>query len=222
VVLVDIDESKLVAKCEEIKQETGGEVVPVVADVAKDEDNRRIVEVAFETFGGVHVSFINAGVLTQHLLADVTDNDIDATFGANFKGVVFGLKHQLPAISKTWDNGAVVVTTSLAGTKVETENPRLSVYGASKAAAEMMIKYGAVEGAAMNVRVNGIAPGLVRTPLVLPMGEQMLQEAWKRTHLTGKEILPEHVVPLVMFLLSDGAKAMTGSIHRIDQGASLT
>ena len=53
------------------------------------------MEVAFETFGGVHVSFINAGVLTQHLLADVTDNDIDATFGANFKGVVFGLKHQV-------------------------------------------------------------------------------------------------------------------------------
>ena len=61
----------------------------------QDEDNRRIVEVTVETFGGVHVSFINAGVVTWGPLAEITEDRIDATFGPNFKGVVFGLKHQV-------------------------------------------------------------------------------------------------------------------------------
>ena len=52
------------------------------------------------------------------------------------------------------------------------------------------VKYGAVEGAPLNVRVNGIAPGTVRTPLALTMGEEGLQEAWKTGHLAGKGILP--------------------------------
>lgn len=55
------------------------------------------------------------------------------------------------------------------------------------------VKYGAVEGAAMNVRVNGIAPGTVRTPLSLTIGEEKLEETWKKTHLTGKPIMVEDV-----------------------------
>ena len=53
------------------------------------------MDIAVETFGGVHVSFINAGVATLCLLDEVTEDRIDATFGPNFKGVVFGLKHQV-------------------------------------------------------------------------------------------------------------------------------
>lgn len=61
----------------------------------QDEDNRKIVETAVETFGGLHVSFINAGVVILSPLADLTEDAIDSAFGPNFKGVAFGLKHQV-------------------------------------------------------------------------------------------------------------------------------
>lgn len=62
---------------------------------SQDDDNRKIVETAVSTFGGLHVSFINAGAVTLGSITDVTEERIDDQFGPNFKGVVFGLKHQV-------------------------------------------------------------------------------------------------------------------------------
>lgn len=74
----------------------------------QDEDNRKIVETAVSTFGGLHVSFINAGVLIPATLTDapvITEEHIDGTFGPNFKGVVFGLKHQVRCIVGSREQG---------------------------------------------------------------------------------------------------------------------
>lgn len=57
------------------------------------------------------------------------------------------------------------------------------------------IKYGAVEGAPLNVRVNGIAPGIVRSGMTAHLDEENVSELCKAAHLTGKPILVEDVSP---------------------------
>lgn len=58
---------------------------------------------------------------------------------------------------------------------------------------EMQVKSGAVEGAAMNVRVNGVAPGFVRTGMTEPMGEEAIAQACRNMHLTKKVITTDQV-----------------------------
>lgn len=60
----------------------------------QDEDNRKIVETAMAAFGALHLSFLNAGTMMWKTLSKVTYKAIDTIFGANFKGVVYGLKLQ--------------------------------------------------------------------------------------------------------------------------------
>lgn len=61
----------------------------------QDEDNKRIVDTAMEKFGGLHVSFINAGIGDMKSILELEDDVIDKVMGTNFKGVIFGLKHQV-------------------------------------------------------------------------------------------------------------------------------
>lgn len=57
----------------------------------------------------------------------------------------------------------------------------------------MQVKYGAVEGAPMNVRVNGIAPGVVKTGLTQPLGKERLEQICRDAHLTKKIITADQV-----------------------------
>lgn len=73
-------------------------VVVLCASHVQDEDNLKVVETTVATFGALHISFINAGVITIASLTNsptITEEQIDKTFGPNFKGVVFGIKNQV-------------------------------------------------------------------------------------------------------------------------------
>lgn len=61
----------------------------------QDEDNQRIVDAAVTKYGGLHASFINAGVGYHQDILDISDETIDVIMDTNFKSVVFGLKHQV-------------------------------------------------------------------------------------------------------------------------------
>ena len=131
--------------------------------------SEKMVEAAVAEFGQVDAVFLNAGSAAQKPIVDLTDEDIDGIFASNFKSVVYGLKHVMKSM-KEKSGGSIVVNTSCMGSMARNNFAGMSMYSASKAAADMAVKYAAVEGAPDKIRVNAVAPGVVATNL-RPMGK---------------------------------------------------
>eukprot|EP00904_Undaria_pinnatifida_P012052 jgi/Undpi1/7978/HiC_scaffold_24.g10450.m1 len=215
-------ESKLQAVADEIRT-AGGEVVVVAGDVSKEDDCKRMVEVAVETFGGLHVAFNNAGVVSKATVTDITDEAASKMIDVNFKSLVFCFKYQIPAMAKSGDKGSIIVNSSCSGSRVSTQPVMRggSVYAATKAAADMLMKYAAIEGAEVGVRVNSVAPGPVDTPLLGGVTREHLAKVAEAAQLIGRVTQPEEVAKLVTFLASDDAAMVTGSVYPIDGGWSI-
>ena len=120
--------------------------------------------------------------------------------------------------------GAVIVLSSI---NADYATPTLAAYAATKAALNNLVKTAALELAPSKIRVNAIAPASIDTPL--------LRESFARTtdpegaraknierHPLGRLGSAEEVAELVLFLASDRAQWITGSVYRIDGGAGVT
>ena len=219
VVLVSRTAAKLEAVAEEIKK-AGGEAVVYAGDASKEETNRKMVEKAVETYGQLDVAFINAGSIANCKLTEVTEDHLDSMLGGNLKSVVWALKYVLPAMAKSPNQGSVIVNTSCMGATARIDFAGSSLYSATKAAADMLVKYGAIEAAEDGTRVNGIAPGIVATN-ILGMSEEQTNGFGSAKQLVGRAGRGEEVANFVTFLASDASSFMTGSTHLIDGGWSL-
>ncbi|CAM9780933.1 unnamed protein product, partial [Ascophyllum nodosum] len=141
----------------------GGDVAIAVGDVSKEEDCKKMVEVAVETFGGLHVAFNNAGIVMTAPFSEITEDMASKVFDINLKSLVFCFKYQISAMAKSGNKGSIIVNSSTAASRA-TALPvakGFGVYAASKAGANMLMKYAAIEGGPSGVRVNSIAPGHV-------------------------------------------------------------
>lgn len=220
VVIAGRSEEKLQAVAAEIRAENG-EVSIYAGDLSKERANMELVQVALDTYGSVDVISINAGVFVSSTLEEVTEEMIDVVFGVNFKAVVFALKYALPALRATVDGrGAVVVTTSAMSSAVSVKLSESFLYSASKAAAKMLVQYAAIQ-AAGDVRVNAIAPGLIRTPMHDAVGDNGLDELASETALIPRGGQVDEVVPTIVHLVSDDSRFTTGAEFVVDGGWSL-
>eukprot|EP00953_Heterococcus_sp_UTEX-ZZ885_P037505 19266-Heterococcus_DN1.PRE.1 len=140
VIMASNDQAALDAAVADV-QARSGTAHAVFADVCSDADNKRMADTAVEQFGGLNAAFINAGIVTDVTLSQVTDEAFDKIFHTNSKSVAFALKHFLPAIEKSGGNGSVVVNSSVASRTGCTEAMGFVLYAASKAANNMMTQY---------------------------------------------------------------------------------
>ncbi|CAM9780725.1 unnamed protein product [Ascophyllum nodosum] len=85
----------------------------------------------------------------------------------------------------------------------------------------MLMKYAAIEGGPSGVRVNSIAPGHVETPIYGSTTHDQLTEITKTTQVIARPIEPEEIAKLVLFLASDDAAMVTGSVYNMDGGWSI-
>ncbi|CAM9674193.1 unnamed protein product, partial [Hapterophycus canaliculatus] len=148
-------------------ESAGGEAVFVVGDVSKEADCKKMVDTAIEKFGRLHVAFNNAGIFRSTTFADITEGDVDDILRVNVKSLAFCFKYQIPAMAESAEGkGSIIVCSSSMALRTPTAAGMRSsgMYAASKAAAEMLMKYAAIEGATSSVRVNSVAPGHVETP----------------------------------------------------------
>jgi NAD(P)-dependent dehydrogenase (short-subunit alcohol dehydrogenase family) len=135
----------------------------VAADVGDPGDWRTIVDAAQETFGGVDIAYLNAGVTTGESNIDaLTDDQYRRIMGANVDGVVFGCRALVPAITAR-GGGAIVCTASLAGLIAFPPDP---IYTLTKHAVVGLVRSLGPQLADKRITVNAICPGIVRTPLV--------------------------------------------------------
>jgi NAD(P)-dependent dehydrogenase (short-subunit alcohol dehydrogenase family) len=142
----------------------------VRADVGEPADWQAIVTEAEESYGGVDVAYLNAGVTSQESdVTKISDELYRKVVGANVDGVVFGARAAVPALERR-GGGAIVATASLAGIIAFPPDP---LYTATKHAVVGFVRSLAPQLEAKSIRINAVCPGIVDTPLVGPARERL-------------------------------------------------
>lgn len=200
-----------------------GAVVGLEADVAREEDLRRLVQTAVKHFGGLDVLFNNAGVELPALVTETTDEDWERTLAVNLKGVFLGCKHAVPEMLRR-GGGAIVNNASINGIR---GNHRLVAYSASKGGVVALTRALALDYADKGIRVNCLCPAAIENTRLEersianapdPVGRRQYLLA---KHPMGRLGRPEEVAYAALFLASDEASFITGVALPIDGGRSI-
>ncbi|HZQ64630.1 MAG TPA: glucose 1-dehydrogenase [Gaiellaceae bacterium] len=196
-----------------LADEIGGIFQP--ADVTRVADCRALAQRAVDELGRVDVLVNCAGILPLGSITEVTEEGFDEAWRANVKGTFFCGQAVIPHMLEQ-GRGKIVNFTSVAGLAGVAGG---SVYCTTKGAIVTMTKAWAVELAPHGLNVNAIAPGTVETPMNEAFREDPAFDAMTRGATPqGRNGQVDDVVPMVVFLASDDAKWMNGSIVAVDGG----
>ncbi|MEL0083133.1 MAG: glucose 1-dehydrogenase [Gammaproteobacteria bacterium] len=216
VVAADINTASAEAAAEEIINQ-GGQAAAVTVDVADSASVKAMVDFTVNQFGALHYAFNNAGIEGDGgSVIDCTEENWDRTIAIDLTGVFLCLKHEIPAMLDS-GGGAIVNTSSVAGLA---GTPGLPAYGAAKHGVVALTKGSAKEFAARGIRVNCVNPGVIETPMVARLSDDMesTQESFKGIHPIGRLGQPEEVAEAVAWLCSPQASFVTGVALPTDGG----
>jgi NAD(P)-dependent dehydrogenase (short-subunit alcohol dehydrogenase family) len=216
-VVTDIQEAPLLALAEELRG-TGTEVETVVGDVSRVDDAKRMIDTAVERFGRIDVLVANAGIIPLGDLLESTVEDWDKVMAVDGRGMWLTCKFAVEAMLPN-GGGSIVCLSSISGVEGQ---KRQSTYGPAKFVASGITKHLAIEWADRGIRVNAVAPGTIRTERVKqlpdePGGVEYLQ-AIEKMHPMGRIGEPSEVAAAILFLASDDASFITGTILPVDGG----
>jgi NAD(P)-dependent dehydrogenase (short-subunit alcohol dehydrogenase family) len=165
--------------------------------------------------GRVDVLAVVHGVLSRQVdtAADQTLEEWQRVLTVNLTGAWLGVRAVLPAMVAA-GGGAIVLTTS--GAAIGGING-LAAYSSSKGGLISLVQQAAIDYARAGVRVNGVAPGIVNTPMLGPMPPEFLAAVENQTPM-GRLGRPEDIADAIRFLASDQASFVTGQILGVDGG----
>jgi NAD(P)-dependent dehydrogenase (short-subunit alcohol dehydrogenase family) len=199
---------------EEIKAK-GVKSMAIAAHIAKIEDSKALTEQVMKAFGRIDILMNNAG--TNPYYGPIMNQDektYDITMNVNLKGLFF-LSQLAARIMKSQGGGCIINTASIGGLRAG----ELGVYCVTKAAVIMLTQVMAKEWGQYNIRVNAIAPGVIKT--------RLSEALWKDTAVSAKAVAqiplmrlgePEEVAGTVVFLASGAGRYITGETIVIDGG----
>lgn len=220
VMLVDIDEAGL----DTTRKALGGgeRVLTAKADVSNEDDVKKYVQSAIDTFGRIDVLFNNAGI--EGKVAPLEEQDtamFDKVMAINVRGAYLGLKHVLPHMYNA-GSGSVINTSSISGLQGSAD---ILPYVTSKHAVTGMTKVAALEAARHNVRVNSVHPSPVNTRMMRSLEAGFAPGDADAAKATLEKAIPlgrygevGDIASLVLFLASDESRFITGAQYRIDGG----
>ncbi len=194
----------------------GAEAEFVQGDAAQEAAQQNWVAAAVKRFGRLDVAVNNAGAEGElGPVTGQTEANYNAVFDTNVKGLLFALKHQVPALVK--QGGAIVNVSSIAGS---IGMAGASVYVASKHAIEGLTRAVALETARSGVRVNAVAPGAIVTEMMerFTGGNKDAQAGLANAHPVGRLGRVEEIAQAMLYLASDDARFTTGAILAVDGG----
>lgn len=197
----------------------GGVALAIPTDVAEEQEVAALIEQTMVAWGRIDAAFNNAGIEGAFApIVDLTAADFDATMAVNLRGVWLSIRHEMAAMIATGRPGAIVNTSSWLARGAF---PGSSIYSASKAALDGMVRALAQEAAEQGIRVNNVNPGIIDTPMFRRFCDEVTQAPFV-AHTPARRLgTPEDVAEAVIWLCSDAARFVTGQNLLVDGGYSI-
>lgn len=203
----DID----VAAAEQVAKQICGLAVP--GDVAAD--SAAIVDAAADGLGGLDALVNNVGIHRRAPLAEASIEDLDTLYQVNLRAVLTSSQAALPHLQRS-SRAAIVSTSSIAAV---TPQMGVSLYSATKAGVSSFTAQAAVEWGPLGIRVNAVAPGMVRTAMAEAVyADDDLHERRRAMVPVGRIGTPADIGNAVAFLLSPDASYISGQTLVVDGG----
>ena len=195
---------------EELKQK-GFEIDIFKADVSKREEVKKLIEYTLKIYKNIDILINNAGISQTKLFTDITDEDWNKMINTNLNTVFYMTQEVIPNMIHN-KNGCIINISSvwgMVGASCEVH------YSVSKAGIDAMTKSLAKELGPSNIRVNSIAPGIIKTDMISNLNEEELKCIEQEIPLEkiGK---PENIVKCVNWLIED--EYTTGQIISVNGG----
>jgi NAD(P)-dependent dehydrogenase (short-subunit alcohol dehydrogenase family) len=201
--------------------QSGGEALFVMTDVAVASQVKDLMERIVATFGRLDYAHNNAAVVGEiAYIADSTEENWEYVMSINLKGYFLCMKFELQQMIKQ-GTGAIVNTSSV---NAFVGLPGFSAYDSSKAGIVQLTRTAALEYAQSGIRINAVCPGTVRR------SSRMIQQYFKKYpeeeeiflsgHPIGRFAEPEEIAEAVIWLCSDAASFVTGHPMVVDGGLS--
>ncbi|MEI6800441.1 MAG: SDR family NAD(P)-dependent oxidoreductase [Pseudomonadota bacterium] len=217
VIVTDVLEAEGSSCVADIKA-AGGSAEFHFLDVRSTEAADALVAKVEAAHGGIDVIVANAGIAHKVPLPALTDEKWDHTFDIDLKGIFRVIRPALAGM-KARKKGAVIALSSIMGVAYGWDEH--VHYSAAKAGVVGLVRGLAVELARDGIRVNGVAPGYIRTAQLLSKENSLGPEAAEKAGEfipMGRIGEPEDIADVVLFLASNGARYMTGQVVVVDGG----
>jgi meso-butanediol dehydrogenase / (S,S)-butanediol dehydrogenase / diacetyl reductase len=199
---------------------TGGQALFIEAQLGREADAAAFVKQAADRFGRLDVLVNNAGIRLYHTVVEASAESWDEILGVNLKGYAFCAKAAIP-IMREAGGGSIV---NVASVRSVTSVGKTTQYDTTKAAVAGLTRGMAADHAPDGARVNAVCPGPIYTPFherrIRELGrtlEQYREDAARGTMLR-RPGTPEEVAACILFLASDDASYVTGTLLFVDGG----
>ncbi|CAD6511096.1 SDR family NAD(P)-dependent oxidoreductase [Paraburkholderia sabiae] len=204
---------RVVATSRSIRASDDPDIATVQGDIADVETARRVIALALERFGRIDTLVNNAGIFIAKPFDAYTPEDYDAVMSTNVNGFFHITQRALTEMSRKRSGHVVNITASLV------DRPRAGLPAAmaalTKGGLNAVTKSLAIEYAPLGIRVNAVAPGVIKTPL----HPQERHEALARFHPLGHLGEVADIAEAVLYL--ESASFVTGEILHVDGGSNV-
>jgi len=218
VAVMDINEEAGTQVVDRIQRE-GGTALFVPGDVTRAEDCQRAVQMTVEHLGGLEILFNNAGIIRRANVVETTEMEWDRVLAVNLRSVFLMSKYAIPVMVA--GGGGVIVNTASGWGLVG--GRQAAAYCASKGAVVNLTRAMALDHGEQNIRVNCVCPGDTDTGMLQEEARQLgiakeqffAQAADRPLKRIGR---PEDIAQAVLYLVSDRAAFVTGTVLVVDGG----
>ncbi len=200
-------------------KDNGGEALFLQADVARVADCEQVVQETVNALGQLNILVNNAAIMLEKTAVDTTEAEWDRLIAVNLKGTFFCAKYAILQFRQQGTGGAIVNMASVNSFFAE---GGIAAYCASKGGIAQLTRALAMDHSREGIRINGVCPGWIETPMnanFFATGPHIREQA-ARLHAIGRIGQPREVADAVLYLVSDAAGFITGSMLTIDGGFS--
>ena len=214
VVCLDVEEEKAKDVAARIGR-TGGHAGSVALDIRKGADVERVFDDVRQQYGALDVVVCTPSVNVRKTLLQYSEEEFDRVVTLNLRGS-FNVLRAAGRIMSAQGRGNIILFSSIRALVVE---PGQAVYAATKAGIVQLVRTAAAEFGPSGLRVNAVAPGVVDTPLTAPIkANPDWYGAYSAKSMLGRWAKPEEIAGPTIFLASDAAAYVTGSVLFVDGG----